>query len=83
MKNVLILNGIDFHKKFLRAVINQNFESLNNLRNEIIECYSDINNFGLRELTRDLFNFPNFKSEGLFEELDFSKRNEESSCNIY
>ena len=83
MKNVLILNGIDFHKKFLRAVINQNFESLNNLRNEIIECYSDINNFGLRELTRDLFNFPNFKSEGLFEELDFSKRNEESSCYIY
>ena len=76
MKNVLILNGIDFHKKFLRAVINQNFESLNDLRNEIIECYSDINNFGLRELTRDLFNFPNFKSEGLFEELDFSKRNE-------
>ena len=83
MKNVLILNGIDFHKKFLRAVINQNFESLQNLRNEIIECYSNINGFELRELTRDLFNFPKFKSEGRFEELDFGQRNEESSCYIY
>ena len=73
MKNVLILNGIDFHKKFLTAVINQNFESLQNLRNEIIECYSNINGFGLRELTRDLFNFPKFKREGRFEELDFNK----------
>ena len=71
MKNVLILNGIDFHKTFLRAVINQNFESLQNLRNEIIECYSNINGFELRELTHDLFNFPKFKSEGRFEELDF------------
>ena len=83
MKNVLILNGIDFHTKFLRAIINQNFESLQNLRNEIIECYSNINGFELRELTRDLFNFPKFKSEGRFEELDFGQRNEESSCHIY
>ena len=83
MKNVLILNGIDFHKKFLRAAINHDFESLQNLRNEIIECYSNINGFGLRELTRDLFNFPKFKSEGRFEELDFDQRNEESSCHIY
>ena len=73
MKNVLILNGIDFHTKFLRAIINQNFESLQDLRNEIIEYYSNINGFGLRELTRDLFNFPKFKREGRFEELDFNK----------
>ena len=83
MKNVLILNGIDFHKKFLRAIINQNFESLQNLRNEIIESYSNINGFGLGELSRDLFNFPKFKSEGSFEDLDFKPRNEESSCYIY
>ena len=75
MKNVLILNGIDFHTKFLRAIINQNFESLQNLRNEIIESYSNINGFGLRELSRDLFNFPKFKSEGRFEDLDFNQRN--------
>jgi hypothetical protein len=44
---------------------------LNQLKNEIINYYSYIPNFNLKEFDRDLFNFPNFKAEGYFKDLIF------------
>ena len=42
------------------------------LRQEIINFYSsNIPNFNLSEPTDDLFNFPNFKEEGTFQDLNF------------
>ena len=81
MKNVLILNGIDFHEKFFKSVINNDINSLNNLRKEIIEFYSkDIKDFNLKEFNKDIFNFGSFKNDnGNFGDLDFK----DSICQIF
>ena len=71
MPNTLLLNGLDFHKKFFKGVMNNDLNLLNQLKNEIINYYSNIPNFYLNEFDRDLFNFPNFKSEGRFQDLIF------------
>lgn len=81
MKNVLILNGIDFHIKFFRSVINNDINSLNNLRKEIIDYYSkNIEDFTLKEFNKDVFKFNNFINEnGKFEHIDFR----DSICKIF
>ena len=81
MKNVLILNGIDFHEKFFKSVINNDINSLNNLRKEIIDFYSkDIEDFSLKEFNKDLFNFGSFINDnGKFKDLDFK----DSICSIF
>ena len=86
MENVLILNGLDFHKKFFECIIKKNINLFHNLKNEIINYYKDdIPNFDLNENTISLFSFPNFKegaqnlnrssyaskNEELFENLNF------------
>ena len=71
MPNTLLLNGLDFHKKFFRGVMYNDLNILNQLKNEIINYYSYIPNFNLKEFDRDLFNFPNFKAEGYFKDLIF------------
>ena len=72
MENVLILNGLDFHEKFFNCIKMNDKDLYNQLRGDIINYYSsDINEFDLKEATDDLFNFPNFKNSGGFEDLNF------------
>ena len=72
MNNVLILNGIEFHEKFFNCIINEDINLFHELKNEIIDKYNNnIPNFSLKENEDDLFNFPNFKSEGYFRDLTF------------
>ena len=79
MKNVILLNGEDFHIKFFKSAINEDINLLNQLRIEIINYYKSISNFKLKEFNKDLFNFPNFKNEGKFEDLKFTS----DYCNIF
>ena len=73
MKNTILLNGIEFHSKFFKSIMNGR-DDLNELRNEIIDSYiQQIPDFSLKEFEEDLLFFPNFKEEGTFEELDFRK----------
>ena len=78
IRNVLLLNGLDFHTKFFKAVINNDLDSLNQLRNEINNYYSNIPNFYLGEFSQDLFEFPNFKGDGSFEDLRFNNNESRS-----
>ena len=73
MENVLLLNGIDFHIKFLKSVINNDINSLNQLKNDIINYYNHIPNFTFKDFSQDLFYFPNFKKNGKFQDLIFQK----------
>ena len=72
MNNVLILNGIDFHEKFFKCIINNDINLIHELKNEIIDNYKDIYDFNLNVNTQDLFNFPNFKNSGKFSDLTFN-----------
>ena len=72
MKNVLILNGIEFHQKFFEAVIRNDINSLKNLKNEISEEYLKGTNLQLNEFDDNIFNFPNFKNGGKFADLIFN-----------
>ena len=72
MNNVLILNGIDFHEKFFKCIINNDINLIHQLKNEIIDKYKAIYDFNLNVNTQDLFNFPNFKNSGRFRELTFN-----------
>ena len=72
LNNVLILNGIDFHKKFFRCIINNDTNLFRQLKNEIIQYYNDIPGFQLKENINKLFHFPNFKKNGKFGELSFN-----------
>ena len=76
MNNVLILNGIDFHEKFFKCIINNDINLIHELKNEIIDNYKDIYDFNLNINTQDLFNFPNFKNSGRFGELTFNYKYE-------
>ena len=72
MPNTLLLNGLDFHKKFFRGVIYKDVYLLNQLKNEIINYYRYIIPYcNLNEFDKDLFYFPNFKAEGTFQDLIF------------
>ena len=73
MTNVLILNGLDFHEKFFRCIINNDINLFRSLKKEIINNYKYIPNFNLKENTQDLFRFPNFKQNGNFSQLTFKK----------
>ena len=72
MNNVLILNGIELHQKFFECIINNDINLIQNLKNEIIDKYKDIYDFNLNINSQELFNFPNFKKDGNFDELTFN-----------
>ena len=79
MENVLILNGIDFHKKFFKCIIREDKNLFRELKEEISEYYKYIAGFNLLENSEELFKFPNFKGEGLFSQLNFERENIKSS----
>ena len=81
MKNTYILNGIDFHYKFIKAVMKNDLEALNRLRNEVINQYTLMYpNFELKEFNLDLLNFPKFKINGRYDDLRF---NDNKKCIIF
>jgi surface protein len=67
MENVLILNGINLHKKFINCIIKKDKNLYTQLKEEINEQY----NSNLNDYTENLFNYPNFKSDGSFRDLTF------------
>ena len=74
MENVLLLNGMDFHIKFFNCIKMNDQSKYEELREEIIDHYKNkekISDFNLSESSENLFNFPNFKNEGIFEDLNF------------
>ena len=71
LSNILILNGISFHERFFKCIKEKNIDQLKLLRRDIINKYSDIPSFNLKEFDGDLFNFVNFKNEGSFGDLIF------------
>ena len=71
MENVLILNGSDFHEKFFKFIIKKDADLFYELKNEIINFYNNMPGFYFTENREELFNFPNFKNGGKFEDLNF------------
>ena len=71
MKNVLLLNGINFHERFFKCIKEFYKNELIRLREDIVNEYSNIPSFKLREFDNDLFNFVNFKDSGKFTDLKF------------
>ena len=83
MKNTLILNGEEFHFKYLKALMKMNVRYLEELKDEIINHYvNTIPNFGIGEFNNDILRFPKFKSEGLYNDLTFNKL-DEKKCQIF
>jgi len=81
MKNTIVLNGIEFHYKFLKAIMKKEIEALNELRNDIIYYYSQIiRDFGLGEFNDDLLNFSKFKKEGTYGDLSFNTIDYDKNC---
>jgi len=76
MKNILVLNGIEFHQQFFEAVIRNDINSLKDLKNKISEEYLKDTNLKLNEFDDDVFNFPNFKNGGNFGDLNFNNNND-------
>ena len=72
MKNVLVLSGLEFHQKFFEAVIRNDVSLLEELKNEIFKNYFEGTNFKFREFDGEVFNYPKFKNEGRFSELNFN-----------
>ena len=68
MNNVLVLNGFDLHQKFFKCIKLKDKNLYYQLKEEINKIY----NSNLQDYTEDLFNFPNFKNEGHFSDLNFA-----------
>ena len=73
IQNVLVLNGFDSHLKFFNAVLRNDLNLLNELKNEIIKKYLEGTNLGFKEFNDEVFLYPNFKQQGKFHELIFNK----------
>ena len=76
MENVLILKGLDFHKKFFKCIKYNNKSLYNELCREMNNKFNYISNFHLNECTSNLFNFKQFKKEGSFGNLEFDNNDE-------
>lgn len=71
IENTILLNGIEYHEKFLNAVMREDIKLLGDLRNEIINEYKkSIKDFSLKELNQYCLEFPNYKKDGLFNNLE-------------
>ena len=76
MENVLILKGLDFHKKLFKCNKYNDKSLYNELCREMNNKYNYISNFHLNECTNNLFNFIKFKKEGSFGNLEFDNNDE-------
>ena len=91
MKNIIVLNGISFHYKFIKAIMKNEVGALNKLRNEVIESYTiKYTDFRLLKYNEDILNFPKFKREGIYNELlklniadKIINENNEDNCLIF
>ena len=81
MENVLLLNGTYFHEKFFNCIKYNDVNIYKRLREEIIEYYSNINDFNLSEPTNNLFIFPKFKNIGHFSKLNFGSNDDDLNDN--
>ena len=71
MKNIFLLNGIEFHERFFRCLEEKKEKHFLELKTDII---NDLNNkednlnfyidSNVMELDEDMFNFVNFKEKG-------------------
>ena len=85
LDNVMLLNGIDLHLKFFKSVINNDINSLIQLKKEICDHYNNIPGFGFKEFSKDIFRYPKFLKQGKFQDLKFPDNNnkkDNSSCII-
>ena len=83
MKNTLILNGEEFHFKYLKALMKMNVRYLEELKDEIINHYvNTIPNFGIGEFNNDILRFPKFKNEGFYNDLTFNEL-DKKKCQIF
>jgi hypothetical protein len=96
MENVLLNSSYcNCMKEFLKNVCNEKLNDMKKLQNTIEKKYQELDNsFQFKKINDNAFKFPKFKSEGKFQELDFSndieegKKNDiekekESGCNIF
>ena len=65
MNNILVLNGLDFHRRFFASIMkneNDTLKALKDLRNEVIETFlHSYPNFELKEPNNDSLKFPKFQ----------------------
>ena len=84
MENVLLLYGMDYHKKFINCIKKGTNESYEQLRKEIIDNYSSsIANFDLSISNDNLFKFPKFKVKGSFRDLNFDINTNTNNADIH
>jgi len=85
IENAILLNGIEYHEKFLKCLIYNDKNGLIDLRKEIINNYSKtIENFDFQEFNDKFMNYPNFKNNGDFGLLIYNRgeTKERNSCQI-
>ena len=85
MKNTLLLNGEEFHYKFLKAIMNKNARYLYELKNEINDYYfNEFPDFRIGEFNDDILRFPKFKNEANYHnDLTFNRPNNNNNCQIF
>ena len=82
MRNVLLLNGTDFHRKFFESVIKCDRNGLILLRNEIIDFYKEkIPNFNFMDFNEELFSFKKYIENGSFENIN-NYNNDNFCCHL-
>ena len=85
IENAILLNGIEYHEKFLKCLIYNDKNGLIDLRKEVINNYSKtIENFDFQEFNDNFMEYPNFKNDGNFGELIYNREEakEKNSCQI-
>ena len=68
--NILLLNGIYYHQKFLKYCINNDLNGLNELRKEINNACKILPDFEIKKLGKDALKFPRFSKTGLYKDLN-------------
>ena len=84
MENVLLNSGYcDCMKEFLRIVCNENLNEMKDLQNRLEKKYQEIDNsFHFIKINENAFNFPYFKENGNFNDIDFANDNSNEKNNM-
>jgi len=83
MENVLLNSRYcDCMKDFLKIVCNENLNEMKKLQKTIEKKYQELDkSFQFKEVSENAFQFPKFKQEGKFEDLNFTDNTEKKSSN--